>query len=55
MLEIWIEDDVLIKKLTERLEGKCYCKFEGIKQKLEPLKELLIRRWSGPIDHNCVE
>ena len=55
LFKVDIEVDEMIDRLTEQLEGDCYCNFESRKKKLKKLKDILEKRWDEPIDLSCIE
>ena len=54
-MQIEIKTEDLIEELEKRIEGWCYCRFDGHKKDLKPIKDLLEKRWEEPLDTGCIE
>ena len=54
-MEVDIKTEDIIKELTKRLKGMCYCRFDKSKKQIEPLKNLIEERWNEPLDVGCIE
>lgn len=53
--KITIDNEKIIKCLTEELKSVCFCQFNSLKPELSNLNDVIKKRWNEPVDVGCIE